>query len=404
MAEPLSVPVVLDISRTVSRLGLGAGTGIDRVERAYLDEVLARVENPIFLTRLTKALAVLDREGISDLLDLQATGAGYPLDLIARLSRRVASERRMAESLIRARALRWSWLPSRQRLVENWLPDKALYLNVGHAHLSSGLFATLGGRGTRSVVLIHDMIPLDYPEFTRSDTVRSFEQKMKVVSARADTVICNSDHTAQRVTDWMSQWGRVPDLVVAPLGIPPLPEQPPAPVGGPSAFAVLGTIEPRKNHALLLDIWERFHKVLPPGDIPRLHIIGRRGWQNSAVFQTLDSAPFMGDTVIEHGFVDDAEVRAIVAGCRAVLFPSFAEGFGYPIAEALQLGVPVLASDLPSLREIAGAAATYLPPSDRDAWTRCILAGLDTPAPNRQPMHFPDWDAHFETVWKALDR
>ncbi|MEM9736206.1 MAG: glycosyltransferase, partial [Pseudomonadota bacterium] len=153
-----------------------------------------------------------------------------------------------------------------------------------------------------------------------------------------------------------------------------------------------GTIEPRKNHALLLDIWARFWEQ-GRRDI-HLHVVGRRGWRNEEVFAALDRAPMRGVTVHEHGDMSDGEVAGLLAGARALLFPSLAEGFGLPLAEALALGTPVIASDLPALREVGGPVPTFLGARDRGRWQAAILEHL-APQPRVEAWQPPRWDAHF---------
>jgi glycosyltransferase involved in cell wall biosynthesis len=167
-----------------------------------------------------------------------------------------------------------------------------------------------------------------------------------------------------------------------------LPAPPARPLASPAEFVILGTIEPRKNHRLLLDIWP---------DIPaHLHIIGQRGWQNEAVFHTLDTHPMIGKTVFEHPRLSDQALAARMARARALLFPSFAEGYGYPLIEALQMGLPVICADLPCFREISGNLPTYLAPDDPQAWKAAIVAATAT-AREKMPQNvsFPTWDQHF---------
>ena len=397
----MGAPVILDISRTLSRIGHGGQTGIDRVEAAYLAEIRRR-DDTLFLARITRGIALIDRRGLDRVLSAQDGNALPPPDTLARLSRGLSPARRGAETLVREVALGWDWvLPgARMKTFAERLPGGAIYLNVGHSNLDPRLLGRVPGL---KAVLVHDLIPLDHPEFTRRDIPAKFERRMRAVAAHADLVICNSAHTEARCRHWFGGWGRVPDLVTIPLGIPP--RQPvdrnPAPNG---AFAIIGTVEPRKNHAMLLDIWSHFHRALSPQATPRLHIIGQRGWENASVFQTLDTAPFMGASVIEHGFAPEEDVAAILSRCSAVLFPSHAEGFGLPLAEALQMGVPVIASDLPSFREIAPEGPTYLPAGARDKWLAAILDHAASPRPAPEKLDFASWEWHFERLWKALDR
>jgi glycosyltransferase involved in cell wall biosynthesis len=77
--------------------------------------------------------------------------------------------------------------------------------------------------------------------------------------------------------------------------------------------------------------------------------------------------------VVITGFLDDNELRSVVAGASALALPSLAEGFGLPVLEGLATGTVVLASDIPVLREVGGEWANYAPPDDVDAWSELLL-------------------------------
>jgi len=170
---------------------------------------------------------------------------------------------------------------------------------------------------------------------------------------------------------------------------------------------MLGTLEARKNHLLMLRLWQRL-VATDPAMAPRLLLIGRRGWENQAVFNLLDRCPELRGHVRECPGLNDAQVQALLRGARALLNPSFAEGYGLPVAEALALGVPVLASDLPAHREVAGTAAEFLDPLDGPAWLQAILDYAQPQSKRRSAARRalrrfrpPQWQTHFEQV---LDR
>ena len=192
----------------------------------------------------------------------------------------------------------------------------------------------------------------------------------------------------------------VPRCVVAPLGIDvPKPGSAPAgPWDGGPWFVILGTIEPRKNHALLLRLWQ---EGLVPNDA-HLLICGARGWNNAAVFDTLDRGI---PRVHELPGLPDGAIAVLLKGSAGMLFPSLAEGYGLPPAEAAALGVPLLCNDLKVLREVVGDIPVYAPVADAYLWAseitrmaeerRADPARAVTRSKSYAP---PDWDAHFKTV------
>jgi len=103
-------------------------------------------------------------------------------------------------------------------------------------------------------------------------------------------------------------------------------------------------------------------------------IVGRRGWNNQAVFDLLDQAPWVASHVVEVAGLSTGAVKHIVANARALLMPSFAEGYGFPIIEALAAGTPVIASDITVFREVSGARATYCNPGETMPWLGAVRA------------------------------
>ena len=168
--------------------------------------------------------------------------------------------------------------------------------------------------------------PTSNPRANTSDTA----------AARADVILCNSRATEADVLRLAAP--RRPRTVVAHLGVS-VPEAGTPPQGawsGAPYFVTLGTIEPRKNHALLLDIWDRF--AAEGRDAPHLLLCGARGWNNAAVFARLDAG---NPLVQERPGLSDGEIAALLVHSRGLLFPSLAEGYGLPPIEAAALGLPI---------------------------------------------------------------
>ncbi len=389
---------LLDLTRLVSRLGRGPMTGVDRVEFAYLDHLLG-LKTPLFgLVRTRIGFALLDRAGVEALArrfcgEIPVGKAG----LIARLSYPNSPQRAGAETLVRQLAMARCSRIGLARLLRRFLPQGSSYLNVGHANLTSRTLAATAQAGCKIAVLIHDTIPLDYPQFCRADTIPGFKRKIAAVAQQADLVIHSSHDARSKTEHHFNAAGRVPPAVVANLGVP-IVAPGVLPIGFeplPPYFVTLGTIEPRKNHALLLDGWAGLSEPRP-----RLVILGARGWNNDAVFARLDAAK--GDPcILEFPGQDDATVAAFLLGARALLFPSHAEGFGLPPIEAAALGVAVISADLPVIRELLGDKAVYLNPSDSYSWMETINEWTQRPEPlvsKTIPLVPPNWEAHFKTV------
>ena len=205
------------------------------------------------------------------------------------------------------------------------------------------------------VVTVHDLAVFRHPgTFNRWTRAYSRALVPRVVRA-ARRVIAVSSFTA---SETMSLLGVPPaKLAVVPNGVGP----PFGPAGaredGAYVLAV-GTLEPRKNLARLVEAFSRADL-----DGHELWIVGARGWGDVEV---------RGERVRWLGRVSDEQLARLYRGARCVAYASLYEGFGLPVLEALACGVPVVAADLPPLREVAGDAAVFADPLDPDA----IAAGL----------------------------
>lgn len=382
---PDDAPYLLDVTRLIwRRWSDRQATGVDRVALAYLRHFGRRAQAVIQHRRFRRVL-----------------GMGASQELFALL-------------LEPPEAFRRAFVLTGARNATQ-LNGKGLgrpYLNVGHTGLdSAGLRDWVATAEVQPIYLIHDLIPITHPQFCRAGEDGRHRQRMLTVLGTGGGVIANSQVTLDELSRLAAREGLpMPPALVAWLGTDQLTS---AASGEPprrSTFVTIGTIEGRKNHLLLLNVWSRL--VDEMGDnVPRLLIIGQRGWEAESVFSLLDSAEEkLREHVIELGRCSDSEMARHLASARALLFPSFVEGYGLPLTEALGAGVPVIASDLPVFRELAGTLPDYLKPNDESGWARAIAeyAGADSVARAAQLERIkgfnpPDWRTHFERVeaWLA---
>ncbi|MFZ3580752.1 glycosyltransferase family 4 protein [Loktanella sp. DJP18] len=381
---------LLDVSRLASRAGQVA-TG---VELAYLRALTADGATPVFgLCRTALGFVLLDRFGLLALGQAFSTRDFPKPDILSRLNRRLSGPARLGQSFVRRQAVARSTRGRLKRLLRR-MPAGFTYLNVGHSNLTAPICRAVKAQpDARIAVLIHDTIPLDWPDMQRPGTVAQFKARLAVARKFADRIICTSDACASDVRRTMA--GTVPPIVVAHLGVDmPRPAEEEVLIGLMPLrpyFVMLGTIEPRKNHALLLDIWENWG----PG-APELLICGGRGWGNADVFARLDAGV---PHVKEVANLTDRAIAALLSGSKGLLFPSFAEGFGLPPLEAAALGVPVICADLAACRELLGDWAVYVNAQDRYSWTKEITRLMQTTPQDREgSLVPPDWSAHFRTA------
>jgi len=376
--------ILIDVSRLIWRSWRGTpATGVDRVCRAYVQRFH------------TQSLALVQRRGHHYLLNAKYSELLFELFI-------------SGVSDFRSRFLRLSasaFSTARQRPPREGM----LYLNIGHTGLDEpSLPRWIARNRLRAIYFIHDLIPLLHPEYCRPGEGAKHRLRMEHVLKSAHGLIGNSQATIDDLA-----------FFAAANGLPMAPAVPARIAGSeiPTSvtpksfdrphFITVGTIEGRKNHSLLLHIWKRLVKQYGL-DAPLLVIVGQRGWEASHTLAMLDRAVDLKDHVLELGDCGDLELASLIAGARALLMPSFAEGFGLPVAEALQLGTPVIASDLPVFREFAGTIPTYIGPIDGAAWTSAIVNFTGDSLERERQLHEmqgyrpPDWNSHFDQVQKWM--
>ncbi len=380
----------LDLSRLLSRARHGAPTGVDRVEMAYARELGAR---------LGPALGYSARHPSGRMGTLAADD----------VTRFLADTRSIWEVGTRqSRAQVWRRLARIVPKTPDVRHDSALILaSPSNLHRPARIARMRETLNARLVALVHDLIPLTHPEYARPGGARLHAIRMETLRTEAAAVVTNSEATAAALSGhWETQ--SHPPIHASALGIDPPARAAPHKTDRPY-FLCLGTIEPRKNHLLLLNIWRHMAETLRAADIPLLIIAGRRGWENEMVLDMLDRAPAMKAHVHEAGRLGERDLAAHLRGARALLMPSFAEGFGLPVAEALAVGTPVIASNLPAHREAGGNAPDFLSPLDGEGWLAAIIdhsreGSLQRAQLTRhQGWQVPTWDRHIADVLTAAE-
>ena len=375
-------------------------TGIDRVERAYARHWLKKDPSRVtFALRGPVGPAVaVPPTLIAELVEALETGrlgkpgwndAAKPATRLARLAITRLGLGRGLRDL--SRSLGQS--------------DRAVHLLVSHLQADKpGHIAALKRQGVKFVPLVHDLIPLTHPEYASPSGVQRHAKRLETFARFADGIIANSNATAADLLPHLPQGPDKLPIITAPLGIETHAPDTNFPVPAEPYFVCIGTIEPRKNHLLLLNTWRVLQQRLGP-NTPKLVLVGRRGWENENILDMLERCPALVGVVREYQDLPDNSVARLLQGARALLFPSFTEGYGLPLAEALALGVPAICSDLPALREVGGEAPEYLDPLDGLGWRRLILGFTDEDSRVREAQlrridrwSLPSWEDHFSLV------
>ncbi|MES2884492.1 MAG: glycosyltransferase family 1 protein [Pseudomonadota bacterium] len=432
-----SISVCFDATRLRTRLkAVEQPTGIDRVDLAYLQALSADPQLALSLAvRGVFGIRQLKPSATQQLLeDIARCWCARPTDaqplflavrdwlespaltpcapLARNASPRARRELGSEPDLAPARLREGEEQMRRDQKSLQKPSQPTLYINTSHGQLYRPAYARwLTRTGLRGLFFVHDLIPIEHPEYSRAAEPARHAARLDTIAAQAGAVLVNSAATRDALQAyWAARNVRMPAITVAPLGVGLHSAEPqfPAPKAVVPYFVMLGTIEPRKNHLLLLKLWRQM-VAADPLAAPRLVLVGRRGWLNEPVFRLLDDSPGLAAHLIECSGLADAELLALLHGACALLNPSFAEGFGLPVAEALAAGVPVLASSLAAHREVGGESADYLDPRDVEGWLHAIRDFAEPASPRRkhallrvaryQP---PTWAGHFEIVRETL--
>jgi glycosyltransferase involved in cell wall biosynthesis len=216
-------------------------------------------------------------------------------------------------------------------------------------------------RGGIRATVFHDLVPFRHPEWCTARTISMHTRKARNAARTCDVVFANSESTA---SDLVEILGIERERIVhAPPGLEPglAPWGWAAHLGGPAILG-LGTIEPRKNLARLVEAWR-----LLDGELG-LTLVGGEGWGDR---------PDLADPRIRRlGYVD-GDLGGLYRAAAVLVYPSLYEGFGMPVVEAMACGTPVVASSHPSLDEACGDAAIRVDPLDPEAIASGVREALE---------------------------
>ena len=268
-----------------------------------------------------------------------------------------------------ARGLRAAWSRG------EWPPVELLCGPVEVFHATNFVLPPTGRAA--GVLTIHDLAYLGRPD-TVSTASQAYRELVPRGLERADVVLTPSAAVAEQVCDaYRVDPGRVR---VTPLGVDadwaatPVPDASFRRAHGlPERYLVsVSTLEPRKNLQALVDAYLGW--AAHDAEAPGLVLVGGAGWGDALRVTGPGS-----DRVVRTGHLAPSDLRQVVAGAAALVFPSLDEGFGLPPLEALACGVPVLASDLPVTREVLGDQATYCEATDPEALHAGLRDVVDRP-------------------------
>ncbi len=388
------VPVACDITRLATRVLNLTPNGIDRLDFAYARHFLAherRDGSAMMMTPLgPRVIAAAAGRDIVDGISIHWGEEVKPeadeslrgivawirgdADIVSSVQRIEQGRPHRVLGLLRwfrAHGLPLGRAPARA------LPKNACYLNVSQCPLwIARYFAWLKERpDVKAVFFIHDLLPVETPEYFRKAEYERHLRRLSNLARFGTAAIVTTEAVRASLRRHLAGLGRKDmPILVAPAPVAPVfcqrgridPE-----LAGHPYFVACGTIEPRKNHLLLLQVWREL--VRRDGvSAPKLVLIGSRGGEYENAVDLLERCPLISNHVIEVTGLSTPSLKRLLDSAHALLMPSFAEGYGLPVAEALAARVPVAASDIPVFRETGGGRIIALSPIDGEAWLQTI--------------------------------
>jgi glycosyltransferase involved in cell wall biosynthesis len=233
-------------------------------------------------------------------------------------------------------------------------------------------YQRLRRQGVTVKFLLHDLLPIQMPNFFPPGNEEGFTLWLRSITA-TDGVICVSRTVADELREWVDEHGPARERPLqigwshngadidnsAPsCGMPEDANEVLAKLGARPSFVMVGTLEPRKGHNDILDV---FDALWEHGEDVNLVIVGKQGWEVEALAQRIKTHKEYHHRLFWLEGISDEYLDQIYSACTCLIAASYGEGFGLPLIEAAQKGMPILARDIPVFREVAGEHATYLP-------------------------------------------
>lgn len=261
-------------------------------------------------------------------------------------------------------------------------PGDQLVLLDSSWHYDVASLERLKSGGVGIVPVIHDLVPITHPQFCVEELVRVFRSWFTRTSVLADGFLSISRATEESLKAhlvrslgperverlWFEHFhhGARLDLVT---GEEPDPRIISVFGDGPPVYLAVGTIEPRKNHACAL---AAFEQLWAEGGDVKLCLIGKFGWKSDRLMNRIRTHSELNSRLFVFERAEDASLAYAYRHARALVFPSHLEGFGLPMIEAMQHGLPVMASDISIFHEIGGDYVAYFDQTDPESLAQLV--------------------------------
>jgi len=255
----------------------------------------------------------------------------------------------------------------------------------------------LNNNGVYTYFIVYDILLVKHPEWWLPGCGDMFNQWMTTISQVSTGLVCISQTVAEEIQNWLieNRPNRIEPLQIGyfPLGadikssapthgLPPQAESVLSIIKATPTFLMVGTLEPRKGHTMTLTAFEQLWK---DGLNVNLCVVGKQGWLVEEIVERFNSHPQLGKHLFWLNGISDEYLKKIYADSTALLAASYGEGFGLPLIEAAQHSLPIIASDIPVFREVAGEHAFYFDNSKPENLALAIRSWLDLFAQGKVP-------------------
>lgn len=392
--------VYYDVTRLLARHSAPTPTGIDRVDIRYAYHYLNKRIETRFIYQKDATFYFLPSKKAKLLIDLlygkwisNRAEIQTEQKLSNVYSSTIGNNKSSQTKPAYLHRLMSSFSQGHFKAVDGYLMDllskdrdkNGYYVNTSHHGVGHAdayfVFKCLGK--LKVVFYLHDIIPIDYPEYVRVGDDKNHTIRVSAMANFSDAILVNSNYTKERFVSFCHKNSyRVPPIHIAYIGVEDSfvhllqktrDEKSEEEFSlSKGYFVTVSTIEPRKNHLMLLQIWRNMVEC-EVKNIPKLIIIGKRGWNVDGTIDFLERNPLIKPYVVELSGLSDKQLVDLLKGAKAMLFPSFVEGWGMPLVEALALKLPVVCSDIPAFHESGQMLAKYINPIDAVKWQSEII-------------------------------
>ncbi|MBF5003877.1 glycosyltransferase family 4 protein [Diaphorobacter caeni] len=244
---------------------------------------------------------------------------------------------------------------------------------------NAAIYQRMRDDGVAVKFLIYDLLSITMPQFFPPGASDAFLAWLNVV-VRSNEMICISKTVADELSKWVEErvidsdeympiinWAHIGadiDNSIPSIGLPEGAGQILSKLNNSLSFLMVGTLEPRKGHLQMLDVFDQLWAV---GTDANLVIVGKSGWLTDQLIARIKGHDRLGERLFWLQSISDEYLEKIYAACNCLIAASYGEGFGLPLIEAAQHNLPIVARDIPVFREVAGINAEYFSDSGVDS-------------------------------------